>query len=248
VSTSKRPGTRRRWTWRRFHKWIGVGGGIMLTVWIVSGIYIAVPGGGAAAVRGVPPTLDFTSAEISPAEAIARLETPSAAAGAIRSVQLRNLGSRLVYVIQVAGGEPALVDAHSGERVAVDAAEAGRVASELYPGEDPANDPVRVERWDLHYFIGELPAYRVAFDDSHDTEMYIGVRTGSVFWWDGRVRARGLMTAAHDLWPLASIIGRRAQFLIMMTLGLLAVTITLTGYYLAFRRGGWRLKKRPPEA
>ncbi len=233
---------RRRFGWRRIHKWIGVSGGVLLLIWIVTGIFISWPGGGRARLQSETPLPDFRTVAISPAEAISALP-PTEAARAGQSVQLTLLGSRPTYLIR-AGGAVSLVDAVSGDPFRVDAEEALRIASEVYGRPELASEPVLVESRELRYFQGELPAFRIEFEDGYNTEIYIGQRTGTVMWWDRKSRIRRWMGSLHDLWPIGPALGPRPRLVAMVGGGLITLLITMSGYWLAWRRGGWRPPKR----
>jgi len=244
VSERKPARKRRRFGWRRIHKWIGVAGGTFLLVWIISGIVISIPGGGATALSRRAVTIDYGSLTVSPADAIASLAPRGVTPESVRVIRLTSLGSRTVYLVQDRGQGPTLVDAITGEIVTIDADEALRVATELYEGPGAPDAPELLERHDLRYFNGELPVYRVGFGDSHGTELTVAVRSGTVFWRDGRSRFRSYMGAFHDLWPIRPLLGTKPYIAAMFGGGLLALFTTLTGYWLAFRRGGWRWKRR----
>lgn len=245
MNRPRRAFKRRRFGWRRIHKWIGVGGGVLLLIWIVSGIFISWPGGGRARLQSEARPPDFRSVHISPAEAISALGAEGAAVDDVRSVALALLGSRPIYSVRTAEGV-ALVDAVTGLPFEIDAREASRIANEVYGGPGAASPPVLVESRELRYFQGELPAFRIEFDDDHNTEIYIGQRTGTVMWWDTKSRTRRWMGSAHDLWPIGPLLGSIPRLVAMVGGGLITLAIALSGYWLAWRRGGWRLTKRRP--
>ncbi len=234
---------RRRFGWRRIHKWIGVAGGTFLLIWIISGIVIAIPGLGGTRLSQRSPATDFSAVSVSPAQAIASLNGRGVTSQSVQGVSLNRWGSRTVYSIQARGEGTVHVDAVTGETVTINADEARRVAREMYEGPGTPSEPELLERHDPRYFNGELPVYRVSFDDPHGTQVTIAVRSGTVSWRDGRSRFRYYMSAFHDLWPVRPALGRNAYVLGMVGGGLLALITALTGYWLAFRRGGWRWKR-----
>lgn len=232
--------TRRRWFWgwRRIHKWVAIVAGAMLTVWIVTGMYISIPGAGGAALTVSPPRIDLREVSLSPADAIAAVEARRGAAVEVRDLRLEALGSRPAYFLRLGGGEVVLLDARTGDHVEIDRAEAIRMVEEHLGPESRVAGVDVVERRSLGYLRGELPAYRVRVEGPSDAEAYIGRRTGSLSFRDGRVRVRELMYAAHDLWPIGVRFGRDLRLWILMGTGALALVATLTGYWLAVRK--WR--------
>ena len=227
---------KKRWGWRRIHKWLAVTAGVVLTVWIVSGVIIAIPGGGATRFRQLQPSIDASAITVAPADAAATLEARGARADQIRGISLRFLGSRPIYQVQVAGEGPSLVDARSGDIVRIDEAEALRIVRDHYGGSGSASEPEIVTGYSFRYFVGALPAYRITFSDEFDTEAYVAQRDGTITWWDGRARTRRLMAAAHDWWPIGTVSSPRIRLLLLTAAGAISLAATLTGYWLALRR------------
>src|SRR5262245_58611607 len=95
------------------HRWLGLAGGIMLSVWYFSGLGLhwrAIPNVLApdevARSLGDPFTAD--DAAVSFGEVLAAQAEP------VREIRLRRAGSRLVYEIRTASGRTAIHDAHTG--------------------------------------------------------------------------------------------------------------------------------------
>lgn len=234
----------RRFGWRRIHKWIGVGSGVLLVLWIVTGVLIAARGEGRAVLQSAAPVPDYRMARISPSEAISALDERGRASGDIGSLRLELIGSRPTYVIRSEGSGISLVDAMTGVSFEIDGPRALQIARDLYGGTGTPADPVLVDSRGLRYFMGELPAYRVAFDDDYGTEIYVAVRSGTVSWWDGKSWTQRLMMTAHTLGPIGTFFGPRLRRALMVGGGLVTLLVALSGYYLAWRRGGWRFRRR----
>ena len=221
---------RRRFGWRRIHKWIGVSGGILLMIWIVTGVLLAARGEGQAVLQSAAPVPDFRMVRVSPSEAISALEAQGGASGDIGSLRLELFGSRPTYVVRSEGSGISLVDAMTGVPFEIDGPRALQIAHDLYAGPGTPADPVLVDARELRYFMGELPAYRVEFDDDYGTEIYVAVRSGTVSWWDGKSWTQRLMMTSHTLGPIGRFLGPRLRQTLMVGGGLLTLIVTLSGY------------------
>lgn len=225
-----------RWGWRRIHKWISVVAGVFLLIWIVTGIFISLPPAGGPQSRRANPVPDYSLATLSPAEAATTAASFAAAGAAVNDIELVRLAGRAVYQVMLAGVGPVLIDAVTGERITVDADEALRIATTAYTGDGTPSTPERVEEHSLRYMLGGLPAWRIAFDDRHGTEVHVVMRNGATTWSGSRHRFRMLMAAGHDWWPLGVIGGPKWRSLALVLSALLALAAALTGYWLAVRR------------
>ena len=102
-------------------------------------------------------------------------------ADAVARVELRALAGRPVYEIAIDGSSPVLLDARSGallspvsellavEIATADFAGAGRVTKATLIAEKP---PIE--------FRGDLPVWRISFDDPDETNLYVSAATGKV--------------------------------------------------------------------
>lgn len=237
---------RRRFGWRRIHKWIGVVGGAFLLLWIITGVWIAIPGGGATVAFSGGPPIDVERAILSPAAALEGVRASGVGAEQVGGFALTSLAGRPVYRVNIRGEGARLIDATSGDVVTIDAAEALRIATASYRGSGTPSEPELLERHQLGYFQGPIPIYRVTFSDQQGTRIHVHPRTGELQGWDRRSTLRRYMAAFHDLWPTRPLLGGGGYVSSMVFGGLLALIVTVTGYYLAWRRGGWRWPKRRP--
>jgi hypothetical protein len=172
VTTSTPPAPRSgtpsiRW----WHKWIGITIGLVLFLWVASGLAMLVPL--SPTVWGadlVEPTLDLAGVTITPSQAAAIAVPPrsdSAPPAAIRSVVLRPLLGTGVYLVSPTDAPPVMVHAGTGEVITIAPESARRIASAAMSG----RAPLAVERIVVAPigYEGRLPAYRMTFDDPATT-------------------------------------------------------------------------------
>lgn len=164
------------------NKWLALIVGVQIAVWMLSGLVMsALP---IERVRGehtiakAPPTLVADMTVVIDAKTAAR-----AAGGDVVAVTLTGLAGQAVYEIRRADGSAALVDAQgSGVLSPIDARIAQQIAAADFAGAGKPVSATLVEAEGGDY-RGRLPAWRVQFDDSDDTRIYVAAL-------DGRVSAR----------------------------------------------------------
>lgn len=226
-----------RWGWRRIHKWIAIGAGVFLLVWLITGIWIILPPPNRPALHTANPVTEYATATLSPAEA-AEIARGVAANASTRAIGLARLGSRPIYRVPAPGrGGPILIDAADGTVVTIDEAEARRIATEFYGGDGALAGPgERVEARGASTLYAPIPAYRFVFDDAYRTQAYVGIADGSVYWVDRRIAVRRWAGSIHGFGPIADFVSNKLRLLLVGVGFLIAMGATLTGYWLALRR------------
>jgi len=175
-------------TYRKIHRWLGLVVGIQLLLWTVGGLFFSL--NPIAKVRGETeepeaPPLEFSTPPASPAGALSELllDHPQAE---IRSVLLRHHPDGAVYEITFLEEEEphwALADAATGElRPSVGREEAEAIARQAYALDSPFADVTLITETTSgsEYRERPLPAYRVTFDDSLGTRLYVSIDRGAV--------------------------------------------------------------------
>ena len=175
-------------TYRTIHRWLGLIVGIQLLLWTAGGLFFSL--NPIAKVRGETeaaeaPPVDPGAPGISPAAALIELlaDRPDAV---IRSVVLRSHLEGAVYEIayQAEGEEHwVLSDAATGALLPpVSREEAIAIAQQASSIESPIADVTLVTKTESgsEYRKRPLPAYRITFDDSLGTRLYISVERGMV--------------------------------------------------------------------
>ncbi len=229
---------------RWWHKWIGITIGLVLFLWVASGLAMLVPL--SPTVWGadlVEPTLDLAGVTITPSQAAAIAVPPrsdSAPPAAIRSVVLRPLLGTGVYLVSPADAPPVMVHAGTGEVITVAPESARRIASAAMSG----RAPLSVERIVVAPigYEGRLPAYRMAFDDPSGTVAIVAEATGELARTELRDRRKMLVGHyVHVFVPLKRLPGGDStRIAALVGTGIIALLSIFSGYWLSlpgrFRR------------
>lgn len=161
---------------QRIHLWTGLILGIQVLLWMLSGVFmswfhIELVRGESNAVKAVAPELE-AAAYASPGGVIAQAD------GAI-SLELRTFEGRPVYEVTDINGV-SLFNARTGERLDPISEEvARRLAKNDYVG-DAKIVKVALMAETPYEYRGEKPVWRVDFDDTLHTRIYVSRITGEV--------------------------------------------------------------------
>lgn len=222
---------RAKWPLRRIHKWMSVAIGMILLLWVVTGLVMIIPL--APPARGPQARIDFATLTITPAQA-AQTAGPLRPDKAIDGVVMRRLGDRIVYVVWITdGAPPVLVDAASGEVVAITPELARGLAVEGLPGNPPIT---RFERFDTRPFgyFGPVPSYRADIDDGNGTRAWVNAATGEVQRNAGSARVKGFISSLHEFMPLNGLPGEnRTRRTALWITSIITIAVALTGYWMA---------------
>jgi hypothetical protein len=202
----------------KWHKWIGVSVGLVLAMWLFTGIIM---------VTGRPLNLpsrplDFSTAVISPAQASAT------SAVAVTRLELIGIGSAPIYKISTDSGTT-LIDARSGEPFVVADSIAVAIAIE-------ASGISGVTRTTRMASEGSAPGYRIVFSDPASTVVEVDAN-GAARVTDRLRRFRSLMGGLHTFGVLRRVIDSRNTVagLLVGVAGTALVSV-VTGYIMALPR------------
>lgn len=223
----------RRWA-PRLHKWVALVVGIQLLAWSASGLFMTV-----IPISHVRGEHNIRKQEMVDLRATAPIPIANALerapAGAVSRVELRALAGRPVYEIAIDGSPSVLLDARSGallspvaeshaiEIAAADFAGAGQVTQATLITEKP---PIE--------FRGDLPVWRISFDDPDETNLYVSAATGRV------VARRSATWRIYDfLWSLHIMdYSERDNFNnpLVITAAAIAFVLAVSGFALLYLR------------
>ena len=214
-----------RWlTW--FHRWAGVGLGLLIAAWFASGAvlhFVGFPSLSAADRFASAEVIDLRRLGVVPTSALARAV---AAVGTrpVDGMRLISVAGTPTYIVSVAGrpayvmtsGEtPIAIAGDTGRLIPrVSAGTAGTVAARF--GHAPVarvTGPLDYDQWIVHQqFDPYRPFYRVRLDDPQRTDFYVSALTGEVlqrttarerFWnWCGAVLHWIYFTPVRSDWAL----------------------------------------------
>lgn len=223
----------------KIHKWVGIGIGLVLVMWIVTGVMAA--GGEAAQARGRRGSgPDFARATLPPARAVQAAIAVDSGIAPITQMTVERLGAKIVYRLTGAGGAVMLLDAGDGSRVVVDEA----VAREVVLLDSPRatiGAATLIERHDGVYQGGALPVWRIQLGDEVGTVVHVSVATGVLSRIDRRGQLHRTVMGLHTFGSLRRFIPNpRVVHYIFVVASIVALGSVVTGYYLSLPRE-WRL-------
>jgi len=214
----------------RIHKWIGVGVGLILLMWIITGMLV---GGGRGETPPVVRSLDAARAVISPAEA-ARVAEADSGFGVVQGITLDQLGSHPVYRVTSQHRAVRLIDAATARPMVVDEALAREIAAAELPG---------VELGSVERIKGGGPqtSWRVRFHDPAHSVLIVGERSGDLRRTDDGAQFHRSMMSFHTFAALRGLsLPVRVIYFIFMLISAISLGTVITGYYLSLPKR-WRL-------
>lgn len=166
---------------RKLHKWFGLAIGLQVAIWMLSGLMMGLlehdrVQGHHNQSHFLPATLDSgVSAFADASEIVSNLPVDSAITG----IRLQTLVERTVYRVATAG-EAMLFDARSGEVIGIDQSIARAIALQDYagPGKISAITEIIAPTLEVRRHQGKV--WRVDFDDTDSTTIYISGQDGAV--------------------------------------------------------------------
>jgi len=224
------------------HKWLGICIGVVVFVWVVSGVVLILPR--RAVPRAPAAAMDWSQASLSPGQ-IAALVAATGDSGEIQDLSLIRLRNRPVFLAEIRKGRRHLLDAATGAPIEITAQLAESIAVEGLRTPAPVTGVERLTRHDWRY-SGALPAYRVVFDDARRTVAYVIERDGNLVLGDRGIRIRAVIAGLHTFQPLRLLTGNTSRVFSLYLTSVVAVLLVLTGYYLVLPKK-WR-RRRPRAA
>ncbi|MCC6930204.1 MAG: PepSY domain-containing protein [Gemmatimonadaceae bacterium] len=221
------------------HKWIGIGIGVIVFVWLVSGMVMILPFTPIVPKRTAE-MVDMRQATVSPAGAIDLVRSREGDTSGVRRVVFVAIGPDPYYKVDAKDGKSFLLSAATGERLVVTRDVAERIARRDFSDNARIRSATEISRHSFGYPGGALPAWRLEFDDARGTIAYVSKRDGSVTHVNGRSRIRSFITGLHTFEQIELVGGsERLKKLSLHLTSLITIVLVLTGYYVVLPRR-WR--------
>ncbi len=212
-------------------------------MWLVSGIVmILLPGLSDPGTAPGAVYIDFREIELSPAQAVEKLEKAHGSTVDVSQLNLRRIQDIIVYEVHLEDSGSYLLNAVSGQIFAITPEMAERYVLAMYPTGGRVLKVESVQRHDYSYQWGLLPAYRVVLDADPSVDFFVALNDGTVRRSDTWNRLMDALASLHTLEPL-KLFTRRDEVRkgLVIIAGVIGIVATITGYYLALRRNRARI-------
>lgn len=214
---------------RWLHKWFGLVLGVQFLLWALSGATMALlDHHKVSGEHAILPVAGLSA----PAQLLPLTAVGQAVGEPVYKLQLKPLFDTYVYEATTPTGVK-IVNAVTGQPIAIDAAKARELAVARWSGSEPPTSVTYVERPSLETRDLPLPVWRVEFADSARHALLVSATTGEV------------LAAKNDTWRLWDIAWMlhimdyddRQSFNhpLIITLGVGAAWLALSGLILLFR-------------
>lgn len=224
--------------WKSWHHWAGIVGGVFLLSWILSGWLSVNPNGW---LSGNSPEADALLRYSGHDGAQFEADFDTLAAEPARTARFFHVDGVPIAALVLTDGTERLLDARTGERVALTDDRLIHAAQRLMP-ESKMTGHDRIEKYDSYWYAHHdhppLPVLRVALDDPQHTWFYIDPATGLVLDLldDGGRRYRWWFNALHRLDFSWLVQNRVLWHTIIWALCLAGLTISASGTVIGWRR------------
>ena len=224
--------------WKNWHQWSGIIGGLFLLTWIFSGWLSVNPNGW---LRGASPEPDALLRYAGHERADLPVDFAKLAHESARTVRFLYSDGTPTAALVLADGTERLLDARTGERVALTDDRLLQAAHRLMPDRQLIAHQ-RIASYDSYWYAHHdhppLPVLRVIFDDPQHTWFYIDPATGLVLALldDGGRRWRWWFNALHRLDFSWLVQNRIAWHATVWTLCIAGLVTSASGAVIGWRR------------
>jgi len=224
--------------WKNWHQWSGIGGGVFLLTWILSGWLSVNPNGW---LSGGSPDSAALLRYAGHDGADIQVDLGKLAHESARTVRFLHVDGMPIAALVLADGTEQLRDARTGEPVAWTDDRLLHAARRLMPDRQVIAHE-RIEAYDSYWYAHHsrppLPVLRVAFDDPQHTWFYIDPATGVVLDLldDGGRRFRWWFNALHRLDFSWLAENRVAWHAVVWVLSIAGLVTSVSGTVIGWRR------------
>ena len=238
-----------RRTYRLWHHWLSVLGGIFLLSYSITGLWHIphqyLPWRSAPPYPQPPAPIAVDEIQVSSADLLDLAEAQVAGASAeIRSLSLQRIGTRPVYDLRSAEGR-FMFDAETGAPFEVTASVAEDIIRVRYGLGDVPLETERIESHNFAYLNGPLPAYLFRSAAQPSWVYSVAEGNGAPGATTRGTRINRYITSLHALRPTRDLTGSiRVQHLSMLGTTFLCILLATTGFFLILPLPKWRRAKR----
>lgn len=220
------------------HRWIFIFVGIFMVTWLLSGIFMAMPRDwfGPTAHYQNPPA-SFRGAVISPAAAIDHLERHTGQHANITNVRLRRIDGDVLYAIRLKNGDEQLINAATGQYFQFTPELATSIIRKSFKVTTPLAEIRKLDSHDRDYPWGNLPAYRLSFEDEGSATYMLAEKDLNMFRSSAMTRVRAAITSLHEFEPVKLISDNKwARKGLLIFIGIIGLAGAVIGVYLTLPR------------
>lgn len=228
-----------RGQYRMLHKWIFIFMGAFILMWCISGILMMLPQDWFGEANTYSrPAIDFRKVTLSPAAAIERVATQSGGTLQATQAELTQIHDTPVYRVSGADGESRVIDAVTGEPFVFTAALAEAIPRSVFSITAPMTEQTRLTEHDGAYRFGQLPAYRLRFEDAPEADFYVVESDGRVIRMTAIARVRNFIMTLHALDPVGRLThSDNLRKLMLVSTALVTILGAIVGYILTLPGG-----------
>ena len=177
--------------------------GLFMLTWLISGIVMLLPQYWFGAItRHEQPAVDFRTITLSPAQAIRYYEGHTRTPLDIKQIQLQQIHHHLLYSIKADGYETGYIDSQTGRYFEFTPELAEQITRFKFDNNAPLLESTRLTGHDTTYPFGQLPVFRVRFEDDPGVKYFVSEKNAAVTRSSALSRVRGAIVSLHDFGPL----------------------------------------------
>lgn len=218
----------------KWHRWLATISSAFFLFWLLSGILMIsprVPNSNSGQSSKI--ITDYSTATLSPSQALKKLETTIGEVPQVRAIQLHKILDLIVYEMILKNGRSHLMNAQTGEEITIDAPMSAQIARSQGSDNSQVMNTEYLTNHTSDYSWGPLPAYRVSFDDTGKTIAYVSVANGAITQSHLFQRIRATLESLHDFGPLGYFgQSNGVRKILLMLVSLVGVGAVCTGIFI----------------
>lgn len=223
---------------RMLHKWIGIVLGVVLLMWIATGIVFFIPEPTVLEHETISSPIskdELRLLNLSPYNAFEKINDAFAENKQIQSLSLLRIDNVILYKFVVEGGREYMINANTGLLFKITSDVAKSIAINSFGREASVNSVELLKQRSFFYSWGQIPAYKVEFNDDLETNIYISPNDGEILrahnYWS---RIIAVNHDLHSFGVIRNIIDRGiVQATLVTFVAMVIVFCVLSGYYMA---------------